>query len=452
MRIHRRNICRQPHFFQSLWIFIPPLPPAPPPRTPPPPPPRPLPLSHGGPHPSMDGCLADRIADSSCALSPLPLPLPLPSSQLCTGRDLFDRITDDSCALSPLPLPLPLPSSQLCTGGDLFDRITDDSCASLRTEASTAAAFHGVIAAIKHFHSMNVLHRDVRPENFMFVDSSPGAGVKCVDFGSAAWSADVFDVVGSPHYIAPELLLGDAGDGSSPATGQADVWSAGVMLYVMLSGYAPFDGPTQDAVFESIVGDPLNLKTAPWPNVSPAAKELVRKMLLRDPKRRFSPDQVRAHEAAADAPATAAAAAAPRQRRRPRRQCAQQQRCSSGGVAVAAVHDHGDPRFHAARRSHRLTLPEAAPVDPPAPSSALVDLPDPSAAPVDPPAPAPSAPNQCSPPSHAAFLGMPTSRLPRAARPPLPSHLHPHQAAQSSFVGLYRVARRSWRLAWKTAI
>jgi serine/threonine protein kinase len=74
---------------------------------------------------------------------------------------------------------------------------------------------------------------------------------------------------------------------------QVDVWSAGVLLYVLLVGYPPFNGSTNNQIFESIVGDPLNLKSEPWPRVSSAAKELVRKMLLRDPKRRYTPEQVR---------------------------------------------------------------------------------------------------------------------------------------------------------------
>lgn len=58
----------------------------------------------------------------------------------------------------------------------------------------------------------------------------------------------------------------------TPTDGQVDVWSAGVLLYVMLAGYAPFNGSTNEAIFESIVGDPLNLKSKPWPDISPAAK------------------------------------------------------------------------------------------------------------------------------------------------------------------------------------
>ncbi|XP_062085482.1 uncharacterized protein LOC133791576, partial [Humulus lupulus] len=93
------------------------------------------------------------------------------------------------------------------------------------------------------------------------------------------------DVVGSPYYVAPEVLCKQYGP-------EADVWSAGVILYNLLSGVPPFWAESEQGIFEEVLHGDLDFSTDPWPSISEGAKDLVRKMLIRDPKRRISAHDV----------------------------------------------------------------------------------------------------------------------------------------------------------------
>jgi serine/threonine protein kinase len=92
-------------------------------------------------------------------------------------------------------------------------------------------------------------------------------------------------MVGSPFYIAPEVL-------SSGYNEAADVWSAGVILYILLSGIPPFWGETKSKIFECIRSMELRFPSDPWDTVSDSAKELIIGMLQRDPKQRLTAKQV----------------------------------------------------------------------------------------------------------------------------------------------------------------
>ncbi|XP_062114243.1 calcium-dependent protein kinase 1-like [Humulus lupulus] len=96
------------------------------------------------------------------------------------------------------------------------------------------------------------------------------------------------DVVGSPYYVAPEVLRKRYGP-------EADVWSAGVILYILLSGVPPFWAESEQGIFEEVLHGDLDFSTDPWPSISEGAKDLVRKMLIQDPKRRISAHDVLCH-------------------------------------------------------------------------------------------------------------------------------------------------------------
>ena len=93
------------------------------------------------------------------------------------------------------------------------------------------------------------------------------------------------DMAGSPFYLAPEVLAEKYGP-------QADVWSAGVVLYILLSGIPPFWANTNEGIFKSIKEAKLNLTRNPWPTISEEGKDLVRKMLTKDPKKRITPHEI----------------------------------------------------------------------------------------------------------------------------------------------------------------
>ncbi|KAJ0981735.1 hypothetical protein J5N97_009990 [Dioscorea zingiberensis] len=135
------------------------------------------------------------------------------------------------------------------------------------------------------------LGQDLKPENFLFVSHKEEALLKTIDFGLSIFfrPGDTFtDVVGSPYYVAPEVLRKKYGP-------EADVWSAGVIIYILLSGVPPFWAENEQGIFEQILNGSLDFESDPWPSISVSAKDLVRKMLVRDPKKRLTAHEVLCH-------------------------------------------------------------------------------------------------------------------------------------------------------------
>ncbi|KAG0494820.1 hypothetical protein HPP92_005814 [Vanilla planifolia] len=140
-------------------------------------------------------------------------------------------------------------------------------------------------------HKHGVMHRDLKPENFLFANTKETAALKAIDFGlSVTFKPDqrFTEIVGSPYYMAPEVLKRNYGP-------EIDVWSAGVMLYILLCGVPPFWAETEQGVAQAIIRSVIDFKRDPWPKVSESAKDLVKKMLDPDSKRRLSAQQVLDH-------------------------------------------------------------------------------------------------------------------------------------------------------------
>nr|GME12613.1 calcium-dependent protein kinase 26-like [Ipomoea batatas] len=138
---------------------------------------------------------------------------------------------------------------------------------------------------------MGVMHRDLKPENFLFVGEEEDSPLKTIDFGLSTFfkPGDVFnDVVGSPYYVAPEVLLKNYGQ-------EADIWSAGVIVYILLSGVPPFWGETEQEIFDEVLHADIDFKSEPWPHISDSAKDLVTKMLVREPNKRLTGHEVLCH-------------------------------------------------------------------------------------------------------------------------------------------------------------
>lgn len=177
---------------------------------------------------------------------------------------------------------------ELCAGGELFDRIIKRGHYTERKAAELTRTIVGVVEAC---HSLGVMHRDLKPENFLFVNQNEESLLKTIDFGLSIFfkpGEKFSDVVGSPYYVAPEVLRKRYGP-------EADVWSAGVILYILLSGVPPFWAETEQGIFDQVLHGDLDFSSEPWPSISESAKDLVRKMLVRDPKRRLTAHEVLCH-------------------------------------------------------------------------------------------------------------------------------------------------------------
>ncbi|CAK8539067.1 unnamed protein product [Lathyrus sativus] len=177
---------------------------------------------------------------------------------------------------------------ELCSGGELFDRIIQRGHYTERKAAELTKIIVGVVEAC---HSLGVMHRDLKPENFLLVNKDDDFSLKAIDFGLSVFfkPGQVFtDVVGSPYYVAPEVLLKHYGP-------EADVWTAGVILYILLSGVPPFWAETQQGIFDAVLKGHIDFESDPWPLISDSAKDLIRKMLCSRAADRLTAHEVLCH-------------------------------------------------------------------------------------------------------------------------------------------------------------
>ncbi|XVE96246.1 hypothetical protein REPUB_Repub02eG0204900 [Reevesia pubescens] len=177
---------------------------------------------------------------------------------------------------------------ELCAGGELFDRIVKRGH---YTERKAAELARTIVAVVEACHSMGVMHRDLKPENFLFVNEEEDSPLKAIDFGLSIFfkpGDNLSDVVGSPYYVAPDVLRKRYGP-------EADVWSAGVIIYILLCGVPPFWGENEREIFDEVLHGDLDFTSDPWPSISESAKDLVTKMLVRDAKKRITAFEVLRH-------------------------------------------------------------------------------------------------------------------------------------------------------------
>ncbi|XP_041996856.1 calcium-dependent protein kinase 13-like isoform X2 [Salvia splendens] len=177
---------------------------------------------------------------------------------------------------------------ELCEGGELFDRIV---ARGHYTERAAAAVTRTVVEVVQLCHKHGVIHRDLKPENFLFSNKKENSPLKAIDFGLSIFfkpGERFSEIVGSPYYMAPEVLRRNYGP-------EIDIWSAGVILYIMLCGVPPFWAESEQGVAQAIIRGKIDFEREPWPSISDSAKSLVRQMLEPDPKLRLTAQQVLEH-------------------------------------------------------------------------------------------------------------------------------------------------------------
>lgn len=177
---------------------------------------------------------------------------------------------------------------ELCAGGELFHRLEKYGRFS---EFEACVLFKHLMQVVKYCHDNGIVHRDLKPENILLATKSSSSPIKLADFGLATYikqGQNLHGTVGSPFYIAPEVLAG----GYNQA---ADVWSAGVILYILLSGMPPFGGKTKSKIFDAVRAAELRFLPDVWDHISVSARELITGMLCVDPSKRLTAAQVLAH-------------------------------------------------------------------------------------------------------------------------------------------------------------
>lgn len=165
--------------------------------------------------------------------------------------------------------------TEWCTGGDLFDRISAkrNTIELHYSEDHAAAIIYSLLDALNYCHEVEaIVHRDIKPENVVFVTSKIDSPVKLIDFGlSRRYTKDsnfMTTKVGTTTYVAPEVLSGEY-------TQSCDVWSIGVIAYILLCGYPPFDGVTERITYQNIFTGHFTFPLPGWGKISCSAKEFI---------------------------------------------------------------------------------------------------------------------------------------------------------------------------------
>lgn len=149
---------------------------------------------------------------------------------------------------------------EYCSGGELFDRIQKINCFS---EREAAKYIKQLLSAIAYLHGKNIVHRDLKAENLLFENDSDEANMKLIDFGvscSAVKGKKLKETLGTPYYIAPEVLLQNYDE-------KCDVWSCGVILYILLCGYPPFNGDDDNEILDSVKKGEFAFYGSRFPNI-----------------------------------------------------------------------------------------------------------------------------------------------------------------------------------------
>jgi serine/threonine protein kinase len=181
--------------------------------------------------------------------------------------------------------------TELLHGGELFYFLEDRGFLS---EADAVHYIRQLLLALKHLHSHDICHLDLKPENIVLVDNECSE-IKLVDFGAAKdlneeEKGAAFALVGTPEFVAPEVIA------FNPITGAADMWALGVITYVMLSGLSPFLGDNDMETLASVTRADFYFPDDDFPPVSDDAKEFICSLLVKNPRKRLTAEQALEHK------------------------------------------------------------------------------------------------------------------------------------------------------------
>ena len=180
--------------------------------------------------------------------------------------------------------------TEYCSGGELFKEIEDNGPFD---EKYTAYVMYQIFSAINYCHNMNIIHRDLKPENILIIGRNNNGypTIKICDFGTSLIvkkGKKQKKFVGSSYYVAPEVLKENYNE-------KCDVWSCGVILYILLSGKPPFEGEDDNEVMANISMGECDLECKPFNRMSKTVIDLIKKLLIKDKKKRISAQEALDH-------------------------------------------------------------------------------------------------------------------------------------------------------------
>ena len=177
-----------------------------------------------------------------------------------------------------------------CKGGEIFDRIIQHiQEKKMYSEKDAAIIFEQVMSCIAYCHNRNICHRDLKPENLLYLNAGDEKDnrIKVIDFGLSQACDRLKTKVGTAYYVSPEILSGNY-------THLCDIWSAGVILYILLSGDPPFNGANDNEIYTKIAQMKFSFPERKWKNISNDAKDLLCHMIVPE-NERYTAEQVLAH-------------------------------------------------------------------------------------------------------------------------------------------------------------
>ncbi|XP_026821083.1 calcium/calmodulin-dependent protein kinase type 1 isoform X2 [Rhopalosiphum maidis] len=177
---------------------------------------------------------------------------------------------------------------ELVTGGELFDRIVQKGS---YTEKDAAHLIRQVLGAVDYMHEQGVVHRDLKPENLLYYSTDDDSKIMISDFGLSKIedSGVMATACGTPGYVAPEVLA------QKPYGKAVDVWSIGVISYILLCGYPPFYDENDANLFAQILKGEFEFDSPYWDDISDSAKNFIRQLMCVDADKRYTCREALAH-------------------------------------------------------------------------------------------------------------------------------------------------------------
>ena len=185
--------------------------------------------------------------------------------------------------------------TNLCHGGELFDKVlektADDNGVPCFDEHEAAKIILQILNAVSYMHDHFIVHRDIKPENILFDSKDADSPIKIIDMGLARKhdiESPMTTIVGTPYYIAPEVL-------KKKYDKSCDLWSVGVIAYILLSGYPPFNGRNTDQTHKLIVQGRYSFPSRDWKYNSDESIDFIRRLLTYDPEKRMTVEEALNH-------------------------------------------------------------------------------------------------------------------------------------------------------------